>query len=180
MSGGFRQAVAVRSLENVNGQGGRSLETICRFNGALLAVVEGYVVAVGNAREADAHATGKEAPREDSGRIRSLDEDRDVAIEPRELIDIDENGAHYEDEGSRDLVDLNRVRALLPEDQAKWLTVWIRRKGKARHPKCAVRDLAEEYGVDRATIWRWCVKGQLLMDDLMERHGPSLLTGEPQ
>jgi hypothetical protein len=175
----FRQAVAVRASENLDGQGSRSLETVCRFNGALLAVVESYAAAVENARGADTLATAKEAAWNDTGRTRSLDEERDAAVEDSELIDIDEVGAHYEGEGAVEPLDLEQISELLPAEQAKWLEVWIRRNGRAGHPKCAVQDLAEEFGVDRATIWRWCQKARSVLEALADRHGFELPADDP-
>jgi hypothetical protein len=175
----FRQAVAVRASENLDGQGSRSLETVCRFNGALLAVVESYAAAVENARGADTLATAKEVAWDDTGRTRSLDEDRDALAEAPELVDVDENGAHYEEDGSRLPIDMAAIRELLPEQEAKWLEVWIRCNGRAGHPKCAVQDLAEEFGVDRATIWRWCQKARSVLEALADRHGFELPADEP-
>jgi len=174
----FREAVAAHAQENLDGQGGKSPETICNLYGVILAAAEVYAGEVHELRGKDMmragkvkHQHGGRTTREASfaedpwnvdeyasgaggGRAAGQSADRDMgrgALDNRPLI-MDEDIAQQ-----------------FGED-AKYVEAYLDREGLGGRSPQSVTDLARLRRVHRTTIWRWARRGK----EILEQKGAEL------
>ena len=181
----FRAAVAQYASENLNGKGAKSPRTVCNLYGAILAIVETYAEAVHVQRAKDSDRSGKVQHRRGSDLIAesSFDESWGTAVPGqngphRPLGGTEEDRKRAERNMLKDFnqsppaIDIDTLRQHFNEGAAKKIDVCLRRN------KESVQQLAEEYGCDRITIWRWCKEAKKLLRQKGREAGINLDTGE--
>jgi len=168
----FREAVATHATENIDGRGAKSPDTVCDLYGAVLAAVEVYAEEVQELRAKDMMRAGKVVHRH-GGESRtevSFEESRGTADSPRHPVSgAEETRKQAELDLRREalsgppLVTDEDIAAKFGED-AEDVKTYFRREGRGGRIRTGAEDLAAEYGVHRATIWRRAQRGKMVWE----------------